>query len=377
MKNIISKLLMGTISEKELIELRNWLNDPRNQSILESYVVDYHDLNLTSLKNNVDAAYNKVVNQIERNERPVKQLFPNWAKYAAAVVLLFGIGFFYQHGFFSSKGETVFGSNDESITLELDNGDIQTVDISQTTEVKDSEGNVIGTQKENRISYSQATHKENLVFNTLSVPNGKQFQLELSDGTSVHLNAGSSLRYPINFLSEGPRQVFLSGEAYFDVNENKTNPFIVNVNELDVKVLGTEFNISAYMEDDSIDVVLIKGAVSLNGEGGSLDGPTNLVPGQKGSFGTISKKISVDQVNAEIYTSWMQGHLVFREVTFDNILTKLERHYNIEIENRNTDLGSEAFNASFNNVDIEKVLSFFNDTHEIDYTIENNKVIIE
>jgi len=377
MKDIISKLLMGTISQNELIELRNWLNDSKNQSILESYVGDYHDLNLTSLKNNVDAAYNKVVNQIERNERPVKQLSPNWAKYAAAMVLLFGIGFFYQQGFFTLKGETNIISKDESITLELDNGDIQTIDVSRIKEVKDADGIVIGTQKQNRISYSQATHNETLTFNTMRVPNGKQFHLELSDGTSVHLNAGSSLRYPINFLSEGPRQVFLSGEAYFDVTENKTNPFIVNVNELDVKVLGTEFNISAYLEDSNIDVVLVKGAVSLSSQGRSLDGSLNLVPGQKGSYGNLSKNISVDRVNTEIYTSWMNGHLVFREVTFDNIITKLERHYNIKIENGNKDLSNEVFNASFNNVEIEKVLSFFNDTHKIDYIIENNKVIIK
>lgn len=377
MKNIISKLLLGTIREKELIELRNWLNEPRNQSILESYVGDYHDLNLTLLKNNVDAAYNKVVNQIERNERPVKHLFPSWAKYAAAVVLLFGIGFFYQQGSLSPKGETRIISKVESITLELDNGDIQTIDTSQIKGVRDADGNVIGSQKRNRISYSQAGHNQVLTFSTIRVPNGNQFQLELSDGTLVHLNAGSSLRYPINFLSEGPRQVFLSGEAYFDVTENKTSQFIVNVNELDVKVLGTEFNISAYLEDSNIDVVLVKGAVSLINQNGSLDRPINLVPGQKGSFGYISKNISVDQVNTEIYTSWKNGHLVFREVTFDNILTKLERHYNIKIENRNKDLGSEIFNASFKSVEIEKVLSFFSDTHKIHYIIENNKVIIE
>ena len=78
-----------------------------------------------------------------------------------------------------------------------------------------------------------------------------------------------------------------------------------------------------------------------------------------------------------MYTSWMQGHLVFRELTFDQILTKLERHYNIEILNTNTELGKVVFNASFNEVKIEEVLSFFNDTHEIEYEIKNNTVIIK
>jgi len=376
MKDIISKLLMGTITDNELIELRNWLNNPKNQSILESYIVDYHDLNLSLLKNNVDAAYKKVVGKIDRNERPVKRLFPNWARYAAAVVLLFGIGFFYQQGFFAQKDKAIIIPKDESITLELDNGEIQTIDISQTGQVKDSDGNVIGSQQESGIRYSDATHTATLVFNKLNVPKGKRFQLELSDGSTVHLNAGSSLRYPINFSKEGSRQVYLTGEAYFKITEDQSKPFIVNVEELQVKVLGTEFNASAYQEDNNVDLVLVKGLVNLVANEKIDDKSTKLSPGQKGSFEYNSQNISVSQVDTSLYTSWMQGDLVFRDLSFENILTKLERHYNIEIENTNIELGKEVFNASFNKVDIDQVLSFFNDTHEIHYNIINNKVII-
>src|SRR5690606_6779178 len=266
---------------------------------------------------------------------------------------------------------------DDAITLELDNGTIQAIDVSRTKEVRDPEGNLIGDQNQDRISYSQATQKENLVFNTLNIPNGKKFIVELSDGTIVHLNSGSSLRYPVNFLSAGPRQVYLSGEAYFDVSSNELNPFIVNVNDLDVKVLGTKFNISAYTEDRSTNVVLVEGAVSLDGKTGPKDAVVTLEPGQKGSYGHYTQNIVVDAVNTDLYTSWMQGHLVFRNLTFDQILTKLERYYNIEIENTNAVLGKEVFNASFNDVKIEEVLSFFNDTHKIEYTIKNNKVIIK
>lgn len=377
MKKNITKLLLGTITEKEIIELRNWLKNPRNQTVLESYVRDYHDLNLATLKNNLDEAYNKVSHQIDNNEKPVKRLFPYWTKYAAALVLLVGLGFFYQQDFFLNSDQDVLAPKDESITLELDNGTIQTIDINGVKEVRDSEGNVVGAQKQDQISYSKASQKEELVYNTLTIPNGKKFQIELSDGTLVHLNAGSSLRYPVNFLSEGARQVFLSGEAYFDVAKNVSNPFIVNVDELDVKVLGTHFNVSAYEEDKNIDVVLVEGAVSLDKKNELKDHSVTLSPGQKGSYKQDSKIIMVDEVNTNLYTSWMQGYLVFRDLTFDNILTKLERHYNIEIENTNAELGKEIFNASFDNVEIEKVLSYFNDTHKIDYEIKNNKILIK
>tara|TARA_R110000851_G_scaffold180559_2_gene328226 strand:- start:8357 stop:9490 length:1134 start_codon:yes stop_codon:yes gene_type:complete len=377
MKKNITKLLLGTITEMEIIELRNWLKDPANQVILESYIRDYHDLNLATLENNLDEAYDKVANQIGFKEKPVKKLFPKWIKIAAAIVFLCGLGLVYQQFFVTEQEHCSLRPHDEPITLELENGTVQTIDVNGQKEVRDSEGNIVGAQKQNQISYSQVSQKEELVFNTLKIPNGKKFQLELSDGTLVHLNAGSSLRYPVNFLREGPRQVFLSGEAYFDVAKNESNPFIVNIDELDVKVLGTEFNVSAYQEDKKIDVVLVEGAVSLENNNEVEGDIVTLSPGQKGSCNQGSKGITVKEVNTDLYTSWMQGHLVFRNLTFDQILTKLERHYSIEIENTNIVLGQEIFNASFNEVSIEEVLSYFNDIHAIDYIILNNQVIIK
>lgn len=376
MKKNITKLVLGTITENEILELRSWLKDPKNQAILESYVRDYHDLNLATLKSNLDEAYNKVNQQIDSHEKPVKKLFPNWSRYAAAIVLLLVLGYIYQQNLLSNADRNILVPKDEIITLQLDNGTIQTIDVNGTKEVKDSKGNVIGTQNQNQISYSKAGEKEELVFNTLKIPKGKKFQIELSDGTLVHLNAGSSLRYPVNFLREGPRQVFLSGEAYFDVAKNESNPFRVNVDDLEVRVLGTQFNVSAYNEDEYIDVVLVEGSVNLNKKDRIEGDVVELSPGQKGSYKQNSDSITVNEVNASLYTSWMQGHLVFRDLTFNSILTKLERHYNIEIENTNRELGWEIFNASFDNVEVEKVLSYFNDTHKIEYLIKNNKVLI-
>ena len=306
MKENIFKLLAGTLTEKEIVELRNWLDDPKNQATLESYVRDYHDLTLATLKSNVDEAYDKIKLEIEHTERPVGRLIPRWTNYAAAMVLLLGLGLLYQQEFFPFQGHTSVMPKDDAITLELDNGAIQAIDVSKSKKVRDAEGNLIGDQNQDRISYSQAIQKENLVFNTLNIPNGKKFKVELSDGTIVHLNSGSSLRYPVNFLSTGPRQVYLSGEAYFAVSRNELNPFIVHVNDLGVKVLGTKFNISAYTEDKSIDVVLVEGAVSLDGKTGQKEDAVTLTPGQKGSYGHMSKNILVDAVNTSLYISWMQ-----------------------------------------------------------------------
>jgi hypothetical protein len=136
---------------------------------MEYYIKDYHDLNMVMLKNNVDLAYRKVMNRIEYNEKRVKRLVPVWTKYATAIILLFGLGFLYQQGLFFSHNENLIVPKDDQITLELNNGVIQKIDISQIKVVRDEKGNLIGSQKQNRISYSPKTYSKELVYNTLNI----------------------------------------------------------------------------------------------------------------------------------------------------------------------------------------------------------------
>ncbi len=376
-KTLITKLLAKTITDKELVQVHKLLEDKDNQKVLEAYVQDYHDLSLAMVKNNLDEAYRKVIGHIENQERPTRRLLPNWVKYAAVISIVLGIGFLFRQGHFSSRSDTVLIPKNEAVTLELDNGKTQIIDLSQSKEVKDSNGNLIGNQEKTILSYAKKTSVEQLVYNTLKVPYGKRFQLELSDGTKIHLNAGTSLRYPVVFLKNSDRQVYLKGEAYFKVSKDKARPFVVNAEELDVEVLGTEFNISSYTEDKTTSVVLIEGSVNLSVNTGLETIPVTLSPGQKGGLDHNAQKISVHRVNTDIYTAWMKDRLVFRNMAFDDILKKLERHYNIEIKNTNDELGRDVFDANFDKIKIDSVLSFFNDTHEIDYTIENNKIFIQ
>ncbi|MBM1105463.1 FecR domain-containing protein [Aurantibacter crassamenti] len=377
MKENITKLILGTISEKELLELHNWLNKPNNQSQLESYIRIYYDLNLTTLKNDEEKAYSKVLNEIDLQQKPKKKLIPNWLKYAATIALIIGFGYILRNGLFFEKSSNKIVPKNDAITLELDNGSIKKIDISKSTKVKDSNGRLIVEQNKNRLKYSKTTTgKSSLVYNKIHIPYGKKLEIELSDGTQVYLNSGSSLRYPVDFSSFPNRLVQLSGEGYFKVAKNSSRPFIVKCDSLNVKVLGTEFNVSAYDNESNIDVVLVEGSVNLNNGNLSSGKSVNLKPGEKGSY-SQAKNIAVEMVNTEIYTSWIDGYLIFRNLTFDEITERLERHYNVEIENANAELGKEIFNASFHNVEIEKVLSFFNDTHAIAYVIENNKVLIK
>src|SRR5690606_36367432 len=119
------------------------------------------------------------------------------------------------------------------------------------------------------------TNSDKLAYNTLKIPFGKKFRLQLSDGTMVHINSGSTLKYPIKFIAGENRQVYLDGEAFFDVAKDKKHPFIVNADNLNVRVLGTHFNVSNYPEDAVTDVVLVEGSVGMYRSNEEFDASKN------------------------------------------------------------------------------------------------------
>jgi hypothetical protein len=306
-----------------------------------------------------------------------KNPFRKYLGIAASILVLLTIGLSYQQGFFNSKEAPVLNGNE--ITLQLENGDIQVISTGKKSQIADAEGNVIGNQNGNKIVYDTETSAEKLVYNTLKIPYGKRFELQLSDGTIVHLNSGTTLKYPVKFIAGENRQVFLDGEAFFDVTKDKTHPFVVNADNLNVRVLGTHFNVSNYPEDNLTDVVLVEGSVGLYTANEKFNAEKNTIlkPGFKGSFSKINNQIKTKAVVTDVYTAWIKGGLTFREMTFKDISKKLERHYNVTIVNQNAKLSNEKFNASFGDEPIAKVLSYFNEIHGINYTLKNNEVLIK
>lgn len=375
-EQIIVKYLTNQASADELDELLLWLEDDENEKEFREYVkVNYAvDFNMK----NFDGATSKkkLLNTIV-NEKKVYRIkrVSNIMKYAAAIIFLFGLGYFYQQGYFTNKPGVVIPK--DKITLQLENGNIEILSEDGSKSVVDKKGNVVVTQNGDKLTYENSKQKhEKLVYNTLTIPYGKHFKITLSDGTNVHLNSGSSLRYPVNFISGKKRKVYLNGEAYFSVSKDKKHPFVVGSEALNVQVLGTEFNVTAYPEDQVTDVVLVEGSVGLYEENSSIKEATVITPGTKGALNKKNKKISTEQVNTYVYTSWRQGGLFFRNIPFQNIAKRMERHYNVKIIVENETLKKETFSANFNDEPITNILSYFKDSYNINYTIKNNTIYI-
>lgn len=387
--NLISNYISKEISEEEFNKLKQWLlEDSKNEQFFIDYLRIYKKSRRIQFVKilDKDVAWKNIISKLENpllQEQPLKKatltskyikLIPSISKYAAIAIVFLTIGYFYKSGNFPNSKNTVIPP--ESITLQLENGKIQIINEDGSSQLVDEEGKIIGSQNGSQLVYTNKTEKETLTYNTLTIPYGKRFEIQLSDGTRVHLNAGSSLKYPVKFINGIKREVFLNGEAFFSVTKDAKHPFIVNATDLNVEVFGTEFNVSAYPEDIDTDVVLVEGSVGMYKNNETIKEGTMLVPGTKGSLNKENLSISTEKVNTLIYTSWRQGGLFFRNMPFKNIAKKLERQYNMKVIITNKLLENETFNANFNEEPIENILSYFSDSYNIKYTIKNNTVYI-
>jgi ferric-dicitrate binding protein FerR (iron transport regulator) len=179
-----------------------------------------------------------------------------------------------------------------------------------------------------QISYEGQQNAGQVLYNTISTPKGGQYQLELPDGSKVWLNASSSLRFPTAFVGK-ERDVELSGEGYFDISHNAKLPFHVRVNDLDVQVLGTQFNVNAYNDEPTLKTTLINGSVMVSSQ--TLKKFTVLKPGQQGVLNKsellVNKDVDIDEVVA-----WKNGQFMFTSTRLDQIMKQISRWYDVEVE---------------------------------------------
>ncbi len=270
--------------------------------------------------------------EFKRNKKPVLRMWVGISSAAAAILLLvvLGTGLF---NFYKNQSEidTLLSMeelpNGLSTTLVTSEGTLIRSDLVQSTlEVLSRQRGMLFDGNKTLIP---SAVEEKSALNRLLVPFGKTASVVLSDGTRVWLNAGSRLVFPNSFESASNREVFLTGEGYFDVTSDKSKPFVVMTRKMSYKVLGTTFNINT-SDDSSGDVsVLESGSLLVEQRSLLLGGKVLLVPGQKSEFGLGDKNIRVSEVNTAEYTSWKDGYLLFNNHSIRAITQKLSRYYNL------------------------------------------------
>lgn len=210
------------------------------------------------------------------------------------------------------------------------------------------------------ISFSQEK-----VFNTFQAPAGAKSQVVLPDGSLVWLNSGSSLSCPVTFNS-AIRHVQLTGEAYFEVAKSEV-PMLVSARHIQVKVYGTKFNIKDYAGEEVIETTLVEGRVSVIPEGSPNE--YTLDPGYTASYSVLEENLTITQVDKmDAFTGWKDGKLLFQNERFADILKKMERWYNVDIQLSDPSLGNYILYATFFDENIEQVLDIF--SKSIPITVE-------
>ncbi|MDD4192207.1 MAG: DUF4974 domain-containing protein, partial [Mangrovibacterium sp.] len=180
---------------------------------------------------------------------------------------------------------------------------------------------------------------------TLAVPKGGEYKLVLEDSTEVWLNADSKLKFPAQF-SAGIRDVELVGEAWFRVKKDSSSPFLVRLNDMDIKVLGTEFNTSAYPDDPLVTTTLLNGLVTVYYKTG-ITGQQNLLPGDQASYNKEKNTIHLETVDVARFNAWKDGVFVFDNQPLSDVARILGRWYNVQFIIQNEDLKNARFSGQF------------------------------
>lgn len=223
------------------------------------------------------------------------------------------------------------------------------------------------------VTYEQmAGTSAKIEYNTIIVPRKGEYQLILADGSKVYLNSESRLRFPTRFEGK-ERRVYLEGEGYFEVAKDTAKPFIVEAKEVDVRVLGTSFNVSAYVAEQAIRTTLVSGKVRV---GDRLTGKGEVIlPGQQAEWkdGTFKTK----EVDTSIYTAWIDGKFYFEGATLEEITAQLERWYDIDFFFTSEKVKRFAFAGVINKeYSANKIFSIIEKTTRVRFNVNGRVVTV-
>ena len=376
-EKIILRFFDNEASLSELNILLHWINNEKNYAQYVEYISINHLTNLALNKFDQEQIIRDINLKINSNNKPsIKKralVFTNIAYVLCSFLIIIYL--------FSSVDENDYlkSIDPNQITLTTENG--SKIDLENLNKNQNKiNNNILVNHTSNTLYYKIDPTIKDLKYNTISVPYGKVFNLELSDGTLVYLNSGTSLRYPVNFINNLTREVFVDGEAFFKVKSNESQ-FIVSSNNTSAYVYGTKFNFKDYPEDNFSEVILTEGSLGVSEL--SDDDTKNKIlmirPGEKAKVNYLNSEIVRTRVNTSLYTSWIDGRVAFRNESLPGMIQKLERIYNVIIINNNKDLEEKYFTATilYNEETINDVLSYLSEVYGLKYQIINNKILIE
>lgn len=390
---LISLYLTGNATEADKASLRAWVNASkthRDYFLREKNL--YEVAHPRFLPQDIDSrkALQKVQSSIQQehhtNARLLKRKYHLWMAYGAAAVILICVGIWQlmpqRHQYtipMEGQKQSALALNKDAASqalLILDSGKKIVLDNQPSTLTDDADSTIqINNAKGVMVYQNEAKGNTNKGgMHELYIPQGKEYQVVLDDGTKVWLNSESHLKYPPRFNAK-ERVVYLEGEAYFDVSQQEKTPFKVITTTSRISVLGTAFNVCDYADEKLSQVTLVRGKVCVGIA--NTENEVMLTPGEQATVNPLNETIAKQQVNTRLYCGWKDGVLVFEQTPLEDIMKRLSRWYGIHIEWRNPELKAITFSGEMKKYDnLQSILDILKLTKEMNFECQDKTLVI-
>ena len=374
---LIAKQLLEGVDEKERRELEEWLKEPENRILYEKMTEKSHVRSRIQKWASIDVekyanAFGKEIDM--KHDRRIGK----WCAYAAAVAALVAVGIVFWVLTVKDAGEPCLADaaivpGQAKAVLVLDDGRQVELDTRSMNEIVEKDGKIIMNDSAG-INYNREVGEQGTgLTNKVIVPTGGEYNLILSDGTTVYLNAESKIEFPVKFSGK-ERVVTLEGEAYFQVAASKKHPFIVKTKDMDVLVTGTEFNVNTH-QPGKIHTVLVGGKVGIKKLGAVEE--VSMKPGQLASFDRKEGTIEVKDVDVRQYVVWKDGYFTFENESLEQILNTLSLWYDVDVFFQSESAKQLVFTGYMKRYnDISEILDAITDVVGVNFTINGKTIIV-
>ena len=376
---LIQLYLVGDLSGEEKVKLEEWVTqDPSREKLFKEICNEKSvasDFGIYE-KVNKDSAWEKVIlkgNIKQKNN--ARRL--GWYKFVAAVMIplmVVAVGYFIRE---TKQGiepkDTEFASIEpgkSKAILRLADNRVIEITREQETRFDVAEG-IAATNNLSGMVYPEQVAMGKAEYNVLEVPRGGEYTVTLSDGTVVYLNSGSELRYPVAFGAER-RDVFLSGEGYFEVAKDAERPFFVNADKLKIRVYGTSFNVNTY-NIANVETVLVEGKIGIQGNNAEY----TVKPGQLALYNREEGTMEIRDVDVRPYVAWKEHEFMFDNESLEEIMNTLSLWYDVDVFFQTASLKQLHFTGHLGRYEeVSHILDAISGVTQVKFSVKGRTIIV-
>ena len=373
--DIIERKLEGVLSSDEEIRFREWVEaSEKNEVYFHKLETFYKENGFVKeiTGQDVDMSWGKFTEQLKEEKRRKRRTLRYWAISGVAACLLVGVLISTWMGgdnsVLSEETKTIVAGGSKAV-LWLSNGEKVELE-NNVDELKEASVRIVNSGSVLSYEKNQDTVLKGRVMNKVETPRGGEYGITLADGTRVYLGALSKIEYPVAF-DGGKRVVKASGEVYFDVARDTAHPFVVEMTNLDVEVLGTSFNVRDYADEDYVEATLVSGKIKVNAGKESCI----LEPNYQAVLDKKNNTLETKEVDVSEFVDWKSGKLNVRNRRLEDILNRLSKWYDVYVFYVNEEAKDIRFYANIDRYsDMNELLDKFEKTGQVEFRVKGNVI---